>query len=42
VFGHFAGLSIASAIENPDRIGFQLDNELLNNVLDGFLSVWNS
>jgi hypothetical protein len=26
LFGHFAGLSIASAIENPDRIGFQLDN----------------
>src|SRR4051794_24027403 len=45
VFGdrlsRFARLGVASAIENADRIGFELDSELLNNMLDGLLAVWN-
>jgi hypothetical protein len=41
LFSRFARLGVASAIENADRIGFELDGELLNNVLDGLFAVWN-
>ncbi len=40
-FGHFASFGRAGAIENPDRIGFQLNYQLLNDVLDRLLSVRN-
>jgi hypothetical protein len=41
LFGFVAWLNAAGAIKNSDRIGFELDNKLLNHVLDGFLSVCN-
>ncbi len=31
-------LRVAAAIEDPDRVGLQLDDKLLNHVIDGLLA----
>ena len=38
-FGRVVWLGVAGAVEHPDGVGLQLDDELLNDVLDGLLAI---
>jgi hypothetical protein len=38
----FARLSSAGAIDDADRLGFEFDSELLNDMIDGVFVGWNS
>ena len=41
LFGQCARLSSVGAIENADRLGFELDSDSLIDVVDRFLPGWN-